>query len=754
MLSNGIVVEDRSLVEGCYFRAVALLFDAENCVRCSAVRAVSQWGQLLVALNPDETKRDWSDALFVQLCLMIRDTDMEIRVTAFNALGKIQTVSEDILLQTLSKKASAATKQKSYPGQYTAKLFKVPATAAAFALVHGLEDEFYQVRKSACHALKMLTVLSAEFSRGVVHILIDMLNDDSMVVRLQALETLHCMAMHDYLKVEESHLDMLLGSLMDNNALIRSAARKTVHLTKLQKLAMFRSCIESLIKNLELYPQDEADIFNVLYKIGREHGKFVINIIKEVSQELEPTFDGHLAMNNVRTAALLVLAISAPMSLEQKICSIPPQIFSYAVTLLDRLSCGLADVMDQNTILAYLSHCSRFTFASASENFEGQALDSHLKDIRLWKKSGEICHLFSESMELKKVTSLLHGNLLDPHVKKASFSEAVLRKMVDLWPLIQLGCMNEVIQTLRSWKEELRNYTCASHRPDGASIFALKYLHVIKLIGKAWACYSSLKNLQFKGMGGLEALLIKTERRLKEMLYRFAGLSREENLHILELMLVTYTLKFSYGGTCCLEYYMNRLNFVLSRVEYLRKEGSLELSDFVIELQNISCEIGNSEDGSINKLCLLQKCLNLFSLKHFVLSRELKYLDAEVDVCGNDFQNPLPFISGLPVGIPVDITLYNISSEIRLWLEITLGESLTQFVFLDLHEFGGLNEMRKFTFVAPFYKTPNVKYFSLKVSIAMECMSESHHFKHRNGPKYELVHLCKGREVHLSMAVK
>lgn len=55
----------------------------------------------------------------------------------------------------------------------------------------------------------MLTALSAEFAGGAVDILMDMLNDDSVVVRLQALETLHHMAMHDHLKVEESHLHMV-----------------------------------------------------------------------------------------------------------------------------------------------------------------------------------------------------------------------------------------------------------------------------------------------------------------------------------------------------------------------------------------------------------------------------------------------------------------------------------------------------------------------------------------------------------------
>ncbi|KAI3474248.1 hypothetical protein Pfo_029036 [Paulownia fortunei] len=716
MLSNGIVVEDQSLVEGCYFRAVELLFDAENSVRCSAVRA------LLVALNPDKTKSDWSDALFVQLCLMVRDTDVEIRVAAFNALGK-------------------SNKEKNYPGQYTPKLFKIPATAAAFTFVHGLEDEFYQKICLSCFA--NADSLSAEFAGGAVHILMDMLNDDSVVVRLQALETLHHMVMHDHLKVEESHLHMfaVLWRFNDDNALIRSAVRKTLQLTKLQKLPMFRSCIDGLIRNLELYPQLIYFMFYI--KLVETHGKFVTSIIHEVSQELEPSFDGKLGFNKVRTAAFLVLAISAPVSLDRQICNIPPQMFSYAVTLLGNYPVLICLIAADSLLLLLLKILK-------------EVLDFHLEDsyINLWKKSDEISSLFPESMELKKVTTSLHDYLLNSHVKATSCIEIVFRKVVDLWPLIQLGCMNEVVRTLRSWKEELRIFSCDSRQPAGVLVFALKYLHVIKLLGKAWSCYFSLRNLQFKGMGVLDALLGKTERRLKEMLYRFTGLSRGEKLHILELMLLTYTLRLSYGGTCCFEDYMNKVNSVLCRVEYLDKEGSIELSHFVIELQNISCEIGNSEDGPIHKLNLLQKSLNLFSLKHIVLSGELKYLDAELEVCDNDLQNPLPFISGLPVGVPFDITLYNISSETRLWLAITLGEKSTQFVFLDLHEFGGCNAIRKFTFIAPFFRTPKVKHFLLKVSIAMECLSEDEQFKHCNGPKHELIHLCKGKEVHLSMAVK
>lgn len=80
---------------------------------------------------------------------------MEVRVAAFDALGKIGVVSEDILLQTLSKRVLGITKEKKplgqcsakrkSLGQYIPKHFDIQACVAAGAFVHGLEDEFYEV---------------------------------------------------------------------------------------------------------------------------------------------------------------------------------------------------------------------------------------------------------------------------------------------------------------------------------------------------------------------------------------------------------------------------------------------------------------------------------------------------------------------------------------------------------------------------------------------------------------------------------
>lgn len=76
---------------------------------------------------------------------MARDMSKEVRIEAFDALGKVAVVSEDILLQTLSKKVIGIFKGKKPHGQFPADCFEISASGAAGAFVHGLEDEFYEV---------------------------------------------------------------------------------------------------------------------------------------------------------------------------------------------------------------------------------------------------------------------------------------------------------------------------------------------------------------------------------------------------------------------------------------------------------------------------------------------------------------------------------------------------------------------------------------------------------------------------------
>lgn len=265
----------------------------------------------------------------------------------------------------------------------------------------------------------------------------------------------------------------------------------------------------------------------------------------------------------------------------------------------------------------------------------------------------------------------------------------------------------------------------------------------------------SPRKLRFIGTEELGIELGKLDKSLREMKHTFIGLNKEVELHILELILVTCTLKLSSFELSRHESALKKLYSTMSCVELLLEEGSIEPSIFVIELKKYLHEIGTSVDGESYSPFLFKKLIEFFSLKQVLLIGGLEHVKAELDVVDNDCENPLSYVSGLPIGIPLQITLYNVVSGNRLWLRITVNKEPNQFVYLDLKQFGGCDQIKKLTFVAPFYRSPKAKHFTLTVSIGMECLSEDDLLlRNYMGPKHELAYLCKEKQVYLSMIVK
>lgn len=117
----------------------------------------------------------------------------------------------------------------------------------------------------------------------------------------------------------------------------------------------------------------------------------------------------------------------------------------------------------------------------------------------------------------------------------------------------------------------------------------------------------------------------------------------------------------------------------------------------------------------------------------------------------NDSLHPFPFVSGLRVSVPCEITLHNILKKCKLWLRMSLDDGLVQYIFLDLDHLVGSGDVRNFVFAAPFYKSPKANSFTLKVCISLECLFENVCPVQRyGGPKYELVPLCKEKQVYFS----
>jgi len=75
-----------------------------------------------------------------------------------------------------------------------------------------------------------------------------------------------------------------------------------------------------------------------------------------------------------------------------------------------------------------------------------------------------------------------------------------------------------------------------------ALTFTSLYLQIIELLVDVWDDLLPAKRLYAQGMGKLEFKLGKLDRRVKELISRFIGYFVEE-LNVLELMLLTYTLR-------------------------------------------------------------------------------------------------------------------------------------------------------------------------------------------------------------------
>lgn len=295
----------------------------------------------------------------------------------------------------------------------------------------------------------------------------------------------------------------------------------------------------------------------------------------------------------------------------------------------------------------------------------------------------------------------------------------------------------------------------SNSRSGDELIFILNYLDAIELLGRLWARFIIPRKFYSYQMGDWRLLFENLDMILKEMRYRFIGLTKEDEFHILELKLVADTAKLCKLEAGCHYNTMKKLHSGVSLAQQLHKEGSISLSSFVTELEKALNEISMSGSTTMENPFLLLSSLKQFKPRQLVLPGKLKYIEAEMDVQGTDFQNPLPFIPGLPVGVSLAITVHNVSVEKRLWIKMSLEDKMTQFAFLDLLELGGDDEVRKFTIVAPFYRTPRARCFSLKVCIIIECSSDcSQTPRNYGGPKHDIAYICEEKEVFFSMVVK
>lgn len=778
------------LTKGCYRRAVALFQDKDELVRLSAIKLVSEWVNMLHQTEEGQCTNQINEA-FLQLCTISRDMNMKVRSEALYALGRVGPLSENVLLQALSKKIlGQATKKVSnsfscgtLEGDKDLECYgrglDLLTLSAAGAFLHGVEDEFSEVRIATIDTLIRLSGFSKKFADNALDLLMDMLNDDSTEVRMHTLHGLLHMAHINHLTVQEKHMHMFLGMLEDINSDIRSAARKLLCQMKLPSISMFKMTVEALMTNLDKHPQDEQDIIFVMYCMGKIHGTYVVCSANEFVQQITVYSNEDLGLDQPRVAALLIMMLAAEISNVGIRFQIPKKVVSYAKYFHGKFIIALG-----STVTVKMLSPPSEDWQKNSRNSNNESLIASRSEVPDRDEGKEICQSFRCETNKTRLqfTALEMGdgfpnNLLKhcetlakdtdapemrQHKQNSSCESEILhmaknivRVVAGTWPLIKQKALVGVLKTLSECREDLGKIKRNFEGSSSVIAFSSLYIYSIQLLAKLWANLTpgSRQNTYHSGINSWERLLQQLDKALRRMVNCFLGLGEEQELRILELNALSYMLRFSVSGLNVHSQIFIRLKSLVFSTELLYEGLGLEHSDFLGQAKKQLCD---DDPNSSSLLKLVQELPTHFVLESIPLNEELKEIRAILVVPDNSYEHPLKFVIGVPLGITMHITLHNVTTERRIWLLMVLGDSV-QYNQIDVNEFEGNGGVKSGSVTVPFYATKKVASCFLEVSVMMECPFEYGRVllnRFQAGPKGELVSLSNVKKIDLVASVE
>lgn len=301
-----------------YDSACKALGDDYQCVRAAALFlikvAAESDPERLVPIPDSDLHMRLVDHAFSQICNVVNDINVRVRTQAASLLGSMSGISEKFLQQTLDKKLMSNMRRKpsaheralamlssgewssgkrwadDAPKEHVeADSVSIINTGSCGANVHGLEDEFLEVRNAALDAICSLALNNAQFANQSLDFLVDMFNDEIEEVRLKAIQVLQQIAGHIILRADQ--LEEVLHALKDASLDIRESLHTFLGTTVLSTISSVKICVSSLLDNLRRYPQDRRSIHRCLRHVGQNHPIHVQALVSQLLA-VHPYFDG------------------------------------------------------------------------------------------------------------------------------------------------------------------------------------------------------------------------------------------------------------------------------------------------------------------------------------------------------------------------------------------------------------------------------------------------------------------------------
>ncbi|KAK3907732.1 Integrator complex subunit 4 [Frankliniella fusca] len=319
-----------------YTEVCSSLKDDYEIVRLAALRLICVLGNTYaenIIVLPDSEGEELRlvDDAFAKICSSVTDLSLRVRTIACQLLGTMHKVSPKFLEQTLDKKLMSNMRVGSFKietnffnlrkddalkrsaheralesvrtGEWSSgkkwaddapreKIDKdsisLVTSGSCGAFVHGLEDEFLEVRSAAVDALCLLSLDNHRFAVMSLDYLVDMFNDEIEDVRIKAIDSLTRISKHIILR--DDQLETILSALEDFSMDVREGLHKMLAACRLSTKSCLQMCVEALLDNLKKYPQDRRSLWRCFQRIGSMHPELTLPLVPELLN-IHPFFD-------------------------------------------------------------------------------------------------------------------------------------------------------------------------------------------------------------------------------------------------------------------------------------------------------------------------------------------------------------------------------------------------------------------------------------------------------------------------------
>ncbi|KAG2214549.1 hypothetical protein INT46_003099 [Mucor plumbeus] len=605
----------------------------------------------------NETTRLIDDA-FNKVCDLVNDSAITVRTKACVMMASYQNVGPDMLSQTFSKQIMSHLKrrlprykaqQKKYAnGQIPvaegdidveSDEFHILDSGACGSFIHGLEDEFQEVRNAAIDSICELCMYNEQLTKKAVEFLVDMFNDDIDKIRLNAIQSLRKIGTKSTLEFDEEQLEIAVGALEDSDPLARQATHELFTVVRLTVPISLTTLLDALEANTKRYPMDVLSIYRCLRDVGKRHDDYVETLVSDLLKLDKRYLPKEANVEDIMYTAYVILIVNACSSNVKMLHHLPKYIFRHFAYFKSKYPDCIPDL--------------RKLYKIAGIKLEG--------DVD--------CLPMTFSASAKKLV--------------AADAESYMTSTIDMLQVIKTQVeRNELSTALLTIDVAIRNFKyITSLKPllVGKSELAQLYLQCYQIVIKVKQSHSSPTYASTAQLAA--ASLLKHS---YTMQHTYLGLSKN-TLHTAMYFRILANMIWIFGVLKQMPISNNTSfsikNMLLAfhqRVKLIQQEFNYQDNEVLSNLQrNLSSAI---ELPTTTKMTLLHSFITSFLPLDICLDNPVKRTTADIILPQSNPDKPYKFASKYPVKLHLEVDVFNCSDTNQLAIEFILPDQ-SSFMF-------------------------------------------------------------------------